>query len=283
MTEISAKIVCDSVSPAGKRITTMQLKYPRFVHAEFMTHRLFSRNASSSRAIPVNKIIEQVEIDPALPIHWGANQPGMQASQEVEAFAQELCEEGWLDARDQVVYIVRQLVNMGLHKQVANRLLEPWHHISVVCTATEYDNFFALRRHPDAQPEIKALANEMWDAVQDSTPTRLEFGEWHLPYIMENEKDSPGNYGTRLRNEWDLLRASVARCARVSYLNHDQSTPDLKKDIGLYQRLFESKHLSPFEHQAQPLTNPDDWSGNFKGWLQFRKSIKGEHQDNYEE
>lgn len=270
MTEISAQIVCDSVSPTGKRITTMQLKYPRFVHAEFMTHRLFSRNASSSRAIPVNKIIEQVETNPAMPIHWGANQPGMQAFQEVKDSAQECCRQGWLDARDQVVCVVRQLVDMGLHKQVANRLLEPWHHISVVCTATEYDNFFALRRHPEAQPEIKALADEMWNAVQNSTPRRLGFGEWHLPYIKEEESNG---------DIWDLLKASVARCARVSYLNHDQSTPDLKKDVGLYKRLFDSKHMSPFEHQAQPMTNPGDWSGNFQGWMQLRKTIKGEHQD----
>jgi len=278
-----AKIVTDSISPARSRLTTFALRYPRFVHAELMTHRLFSRNASSSRAIPVKTILQQLEEDPAMPVFWGLNEKGMQARSEADSFTIEAFKTLWLEARDSAIEYARTLNNMGLHKQLVNRLLEPWSHITVVVTATEWDNFFDLRCNPDAQPEIKAVADRMRDLYYANTPSRVEFGGWHLPFIQDEEKHAPGNYAKKghVKNEGNLVKASTARCARVSYLTHDKKRPDLDLDIVLHDRLFGSKHMSPFEHPAQPLTNPDQWSGNFKGWVQYRKMLKGEAYTNY--
>lgn len=280
---IEAKIIEDSISPTRARLTTFQLRYPRFIHAELMTHRLFSRNASSSRAIPAKRLFEDIENDPAMPIHWGLNQKGMQAQKEMDAFQAKACKELWLEARDGVLAIARGLESMGLHKQVVNRMTEPWAHISVVLTATEFDNFFSLRCHPDAQPEIKVLSEKMRDLYFANTPRRLNPGQWHLPYIQDEERFAPGNLRKHgdLKNEGSLIRASIARCARVSYLTHDNQTPTVDLDVALYQRLFDSKHMSPFEHVATPDANPNTWSGNFKGWVQYRKMLKGEAYTNY--
>ncbi len=279
-----AKIVTDSISPARSRLTTFALRYPRFVHAELMTHRLLSRNASSSRAIPVNKIMQQLEEDPAMPVYWGLNEKGMQARTEADDFTIEAFKTLWLEARDGVLEIARTLNGMGLHKQLVNRLLEPWSHISVVVTATEWDNFFDLRCSPDAQPEIKVVADKMRDLYYTNTPSRVEFGGWHLPFIQDEEKHAPGNYGKKghLKNEGNLVKASTARCARVSYLTHDKKKPDLDLDIVLHDRLLSSRHMSPFEHCAQPLTNPNQSSGNFKGWVQYRHMLKNESCNHYE-
>lgn len=274
---IEAKIIADSISPTNARLTTFQLRYPRFIHAEFMTHRLFSRNASSSRAIPVNKIIQQVLDDPAMPVAWGRNQRGMQAQTALDEKDVEAARFHWLVARDKAVEQAQCLVDLGLHKQIANRILEPWHHISVVCTATEFDNFFSLRCHPDAQPEIKALAEQMCDLYYGNVPSLVEMGEWHLPYITEDERKQlvPGEH-VKIAMREHHIKASTARCARVSYLTHDNERPSMDKDLGLYDRLFSSKHMSPFEHPATPNVDPNAWSGNFKGWIQLRKTIRGE-------
>jgi len=276
---IEAKIVEDSISPTKARLTTFQLRYPRFIHAELMTHRLFSRNASSSRAIPAKRLFKDIEENPALPIHWGLNQRGMQAENEMDQFSAEAAQELWLVARDHVLAVARQLESMGLHKQVVNRITEPWSHISVVCTATEFDNFFALRCHPDAQPEIKRLAEGMRDLYFSNVPRRLQPGEWHLPYIKDEERFAPGK--GKLKNEAQLIKASVARCARVSYLTHDKKEPSLDQDVTLHDRLWTSRHLSPFEHIATPNGDPAAWSGNFKGWVQYRKTIPGEFGQPY--
>ena len=279
---IEAQVIADSISPLQSRLTTFALRYPRFIHAEFMTHRLFSRNASSSRAIPAKTLFKTIETDPALPVHWGKNQKGMQAHEEVDTFTGEVCERMWLDARDKVLDIARSLEGMGIHKQVVNRLIEPWSHITVVVTATEWDNFFSLRCHPDAQPEIKVLAEKMRDLYYSHIPARVEFGQWHLPFVKPEERVAPGHYGKdgRPKNESNLIKASTARCARVSYLTHDKKDPILDVDIELHDRLLSSKHMSPFEHPATPAANLD-FCGNFKGWIQYRKMIKGEHFTNY--
>lgn len=275
---ITAKVVLDSVSPSGTRITTMELEYPRFIHSEFMTHRLFSRNASSSRAIPVERMLAQVRDNPAMPIHWGKNQPGMQAREELDAA------EGisvWKDIAEYVADSCAVLSSIGYHKQVVNRLLEPFQHIKVIVTATEYDNFFKLRNHPDAQPEMMALAEHMRVAMRNSTPQELWPGEWHLPYV--NMVD----FGNLIE---EAIKCSVARCARVSYNSHDNSTPDIDRDIELADKLLEAGHMSPFEHQATPMrqdsfnvhaeegiTHIDRydnlWSGNFKGWVMYRQTL----------
>lgn len=264
-----AKVVADSISPSDKRITTMQLMYPRFIHAEFMTHRVFSRNASSSRAIPVAKMIEQVRTNPAMPIHWGKNQPGMQANEQLTGQALENAQDGWTRAAWLASNIAEEMMTAGCHKQVVNRILEPFQFIHVVVTATEWDNFFELRAHKDAQPEIQALAVAMREAMDASVPARLGYGQWHLPYVRDSEI---GVY------DIDTLRKiSSARCARVSYLTHDGKKPDIDRDIELYERLVGSRpiHASPTEHQAMPAVEADArYSGNFQGWVQHRKLIE---------
>ncbi len=282
---ISAKVVADSISPEGKRITTFSLEYPRFVHAELMTHRVFSRNASSSRAIPVAKMIERIKKDPALPIHWGANQPGMQADAEIDEELKPTALAIWLEARDAVILRVHQLLDCGLHKQVANRLLEPWGHIGVVLTSTELGNWYNLRYHPMAQPEIALLAKLMYEAQEASKPQPLNYGHWHLPFL-NFEDHMAVEHELRAETVFEyydaLLKMSAARCARVSYLNHEGKKPTIKEDFDLFERLMggNPKHASPTEHQARPLdptSNQDHLQGNLRGWVQYRKTIPGEY------
>lgn len=270
MTTITAKVIEDSIAENGVRLTTLQLCYPRFIHAEFMTHRVFSRNASSSRAIPVAKMIEQVRNDPAMPIHWGKNQAGMQANEELAPMAQESARQLWMQAARDAASVAQVMADVGLHKQVANRILEPYQYMHVIVTATEWENFFELRNHPDAQPEIHALAKVMHFALAESRPVQRQENEWHLPYVTRAER-------VAFNNDLDLLlKLSAARCARVSYLTHDGQTPSVEKDVALYDRLVGSKplHASPIEHQATPLPEADMWSGNFRGWLQNRKIVE---------
>lgn len=263
----SANVIADSIGPAGVRILTMELKYPRFIHAEFMTHRAFSRNASSSRAIPVRRMLAQVWSDPATPIHWGANQPGMQADEELPAFRKAVARFLWKVAGRAMCVPVWLMSALGLHKQVANRLLEPWQYIHVVVTATEWDNFFALRCHHMAQPEIKALADAIKMAQAWSTPWELRAGEWHLPYVNAIERD-------RLSTE-DAIKVSAARCCRVSYVNHGGLVSTEIEDFRLYDRLMgaEPAHMSPVEHQAEAIIQPW-WYANFCGWRSHRHHVE---------
>lgn len=309
---ISAKIVADSVSPSGIRLTTMELNYPRFIHAEAKTHRVFSlddeqyelvlkqevslmddimlsRNASSSRAIPVEKMLQQVRENPAMPIHWGKNQPGMQAREEIDLESIYEATDEWKFAANTACNQAQAFINLGVHKQVVNRLLEPFQYIKVIVTATEWDNFFALRLHLDAQPEIAQLALRMWEAMANSAASVLQPGEWHLPYVRANEIHAFDYQVDK------MIKCSVARCARVSYLNHDNTSPDVKKDLELANKLYTAGHMSPFEHVATPMrdsvsgqhyainnwengvTHMDRkfnlWSGNFRGWIQHRSLL----------
>lgn len=272
---ITAKIIADSrCLTSGKRITTMQLRYPRIIHAEFMTHRVFSRNASSSRAIPVAKLIEEARTETAMPVRFGENQRGMQdKGQEHNTLIRgETAEELWKRAAASAAMYAEAFDNAGYHKQVANRLLEPFTHINVVATSTSWANFYGLRRHEDADPTIKALADAMWDAQQASTPIVLARNDWHLPYITDWDRETLSTQ--------QLLIASAARCARVSYNKHDGSSPSFEDDLALYQKLVTAElvHASPLEHQAKP--DPDGISrelwGNFDGFIQFRKTIHNE-------
>lgn len=261
------EILADSISPVGARLTTFQLMYPRMVHAEFMTHRALSRNASSSRAIPFARMLEWVEREPALPIYWGSNKPGMQAGAELAPDEIAAAEQCWLDARNGAAVRARELHALGLHKQVVNRILEPWGHINVVGSATVggWMNYFALRCHRDAMPEMRRLAVRMADAYRRSVPSRVEVGGWHLPYVRAEERASlPGDL---------LAKVSVARCARVSYLTHEGRPTTVEEDVALHDRLLASGHWSPFEHQARAAFDPRERSGNFRGWLQYRQSL----------
>ena len=285
-------ILAESIAASicnGKRIDTLRLRYPKFIHGEFMTHRVFSRNASSSRAIPVERMIEDIKRDTAMPIHWGKNQAGMQAREEHRERIKSwdftgpinhptLGEvggdswstlEAWNFARDNAIKMALAFHKAGYHTQIVNRLLEPFLHINVVVTAPEWDNFFELRDHEDAQPEIRALAQAIKKAMASRDPVELKFGQWHAPFVtgVPDEINPEECYY--------LLVQSVARCARVSYLTHDGKPSTLEEDETLFKKLVGSRplHASPLEHQATP--DPSHWYkhqwANFRGWRQFRK------------
>ena len=282
---ITAEIIEDSVAnadcgPIGKRLTTFRLTYPRFVHAELMTHRVFSRNASSSRAIPIRKMLAAVWSNPAMPVYWGANQAGMQARKELEGFRLWLAKQVWRKSRYLALATAWSLDKIGLHKQIANRILEPWGHITVVVSATEFANWFVLRTHPDAQPEIRELAVQMEYLYRNSLPTELDPGEWHLPFVRSFERVLP---------IMDQIKISVARCARTSYLTHDRKESSIDADIALHDKLVVSQpmHASPAEHQARPDSFVfEGWSnpglhGNLVGFIQYRKTLPGENHTSY--
>lgn len=283
----SAKIIADSINPCGDRLTTFELTYPRFVHAELMTHRLFSRNSASSRALPTKKLLEQIENNPVMPKWWGKNQRGMQAQEEMDEWGRKECQREWLVARDKAVETAKHLHEMGLHKQLANRVLEPWMFITVIVSATEYDNWYYLRDSEFAQPEIAWVAREMRKVMAESIPKACVAGIWHLPYIELEDKTSPlyvdlfdlcrsqGLVVCDHNLNMLLAKISTARCARVSYLTHDGQR-DYTKDIELHDKCRDNGHWSAFEHVAEAM-GEEKWSGNFLGWKQYRKTFDNEH------
>lgn len=309
---IVARVVADSISETGKRITTFELEYPRFIHGEIMTHRQFSRNAMSSRAIPVQKQIEQVLNNSSMPVFWGKNQSGMSAKEECFNSINDYKNfEWWGLAALSASRFAQEFANSGYHKQIVNRLLEPWQRMKTVLTSTEFDNFFKLRLAPDAQPEIQELAKCMKKAMDESVPEVLKAGEWHTPYVEHWEFPSgdgsivyvtfENNHEKYLTLE-EALAISTSCCAQVSYRNIDNS---YEKAMDIYEKLglnTDHAHLSPTEHQATPMkktitycpggsfintydplswesgiTHVDKnyklWSGNFMGWIQHRQKL----------
>lgn len=229
--------------------------YKNFIANQIIVH--------NSRAIPIEKMIDKIKEDPALVIYWGKNQSGMQARQELDEKSSKLCEIIWNTACKTMIGFVELLSKIGLHKQIANRLLEPFMNITVICTATNWSNFFALRCDETAQPEIRRLAFCMLRDYYNSTPKVLNMGEWHLPYLTEEENKLPLELKQKI---------SVAKSARVSYLTH-AGDRDYNKDLELYERLLKDGHMSPFEHVATPSLDLTTRSGNFTGWRQYRKII----------
>lgn len=282
---ISATILADSISPAGIRLTTMELIYPRFIHSELMTHRVFSRNASSSRAIPTKRAIQMIRNNPSVPASWRMNQPGMQGYVVAPLAVALAAQDVWLRAMESAISYAEEMDALGIHKQVVNRLTEPFSHIKVVLTSVYWDNWDGLRNHHAADPTIEALAKAVHEARANSTPVLLQPGEWHLPYITAEERTK---YHTGV-----LRKFSAARCARVSYNNHDGSKTDPEKDIALHDALLIEQpiHASPAEHQATPdelntkfggmggrWANPN-LHGNLTGWVQYRKTLPNENLD----
>jgi hypothetical protein len=301
---ISAKILAYSRDHKGRYIVSWELEYPRFIHGEFMTHRLFSRNAASSRAIPVKSMIAAVLADPAKPIHWGKNQPGMQADEELDELTKLGVMQDWENASKHAAFYADSMDNKGAHKQIVNRLLEPFQTMKTVMTATCLDNFFWLRNHKDAQPEIRELARLMWEALQGQEPRLLHPGWWHVPYFHDGywcpfmmDEDCYDDPHTLK----EALAISSSCCAQVSYRRLDDT---LEKAQMIFQRLVDSKpvHASPFEHQATPMLDPqvgnmcpsvnlsgfpyswekgithvdrngEFWSGNFIGFIQHRQLL----------
>jgi len=260
--QISSTVVKHSITRADRPIATLSLVYPRFIHGEFMTHRAFSRNAMSSRAVPVAKMIAQVRADPAMPVHWGANQPGMQADGEISAADLQRAKDLWREAAGDAADVAQMMADMGLHKQVVNRILEPFQWMRTIVTATDWDNFFELRCHDAAEPNMRALAECMKRSLELSTPVVRDV---HLPYFDDTEY-------LKVRDVMQAAMVSSARCARVSYLNHDGSDPVIAKDLDLAASLQSSRHASPFEHVAFA-AGADVRSRNFMGWTQFREII----------
>jgi thymidylate synthase ThyX len=266
----AAKILADSLAPSGKRLTTFEVTYPRCIHSEIMTHRMLSKNAASSRAIPSEKLIARVMEDPFIPETWGKNQKGMQADVELTREEQARALDEWLTARNSAVGHARNLLALGLHKQIVNRIIEPFMWITIIVSATEWSNFFGLRVHPDAEPHFQKIARMMLVLYNESTPNKLDEGEWHVPLISNEDRIDLGGI--------DLAKVSVGRCARVSYLTHD-GRRDFYEDIALHDRLMNANpgHWSPFEHVAQAGVDPNLRSGNFTGWRQYRKTFGHEH------
>jgi len=301
-----AKIIADSVSEDGYRVTTMEVRFHRFVLAEFNTHRVFSRNSASSRARPFAKVVAQIRDDPAVPLVWPHEQKGMQGGESLSEVEVEVVENAWLSARDAAVRHAGALAEVGLHKSLVNRLLEPWGWHTVVVTATEWDNFFEQRCSPLAQPEIRVAAEMMREVYQASIPDEIVTGEWHLPYIEPEDRDAVRSLldsEAKFSTETDaaLAQISAARCARVSYLTQDGKR-DIQEDLNLYQRLVSASpwHGSPLEHVATPWTAnverldytfrdvEGNWRriiriapkyGNLLGWRQLRLEIEAAHQD----
>lgn len=265
-----AKVLADSVNTNGQRLTTLEVSIPRVVLSEFNTHRAFSRNSASSRAIPITKIIDRVQNDPYIPRLFSLNTNGMSAKEYISADNQlgyANAVSWWLDGRDDAIRRAHTGLEMGLHKQVVNRLLEPWMWQTIVVSSTDWDNFFNLRLakddadNPMADIAIFDAAVQMERVIDESVPTILAWNEWHLPLTGF---DGDGSLTT-----FELTKVSVARCARVSYLTHDGER-DVSADLKLYDRLLESKHLSPFEHVAHPALGRH---GNFYGWEQLRQVV----------
>lgn len=283
MTEMftpSAKIVKDSESPLGYRLVTMEVTFHRFILAEMNTHRAFSRSSASSRAIPYAKMREKALTGTAFPVEWPSEKRGMQGGEEVEYPG--ACRVAWQDAAGTAVEVADRLHDEGVHKSVINRLLEPFLPHTAIITATDWDNFFRQRCHPDAQPEMRMAAEAMKEAFDSSEPTPVGIDGWHIPYV-DTEVDAPlaadyvGTLGggvNHIRVAQTLLQVSVARCARVSYLTHD-GVRDISKDVELYDRLrgHSPPHASPFEHVATPSATAAA-PGNFRGWVQLR-AIQG--------
>lgn len=279
---ITVNVIKDSIAPDGIRLTTIHARYPRLLHSELMTHRVFSRNARSSRAVPSKTLLAEDMFVP----HFMQNMPGMQAKEEMEEEDRKAAEGVWRRMAEVCQEGVAMLHHLGVHKQWANRPLEWFGYIDVLITSTDWVNFFHLRDHGDAQPEIRELARAMITAMNESHPDNLYPGDWHLPYVTDEEL---------YRHDTNTCKKlSVARCARISYKPFDGDA-SLEKELERYEKLVGSQplHASPAEHQATPDTqvriparmfwtsSQYAWKhphehGNFRGWRQHRKMLANE-------
>jgi hypothetical protein len=316
---IKATILCDSISEARIRFTTMEIEYPRIILSELNTHRMLPKNSASSRAIPFEKMQKQLT---GMPVRFGAANPGMRDGGDHDAYVYNdtygsTPVVAWHEAKLEAIKVSRSFYEAGYSKQIFNRLTEPWQMMKTVISGTEWANFFWLRNHNAADPSLEELARCMKAAMATSTPQFLKAGEWHLPYV-DSFNPSLGYKGQTFHlgdgvpiSLDDAIKVSCARCAAVSYRNEDYS---LAKCIEVYDKLVGSdrKHASAFEHQANPCQkrvlhkllsgcvnipsypstwekgishmdrNEQLWSGPLKGWIQYRKLIDGENHDRME-
>jgi thymidylate synthase ThyX len=338
MNNFKAEILADSKNPQGDRITTMKVTFPRFILAEFNTHRMFSRNSASSRAIPFKKMVKMVEENPFVPIAWQRDHKGMQGSDYItEQYIIDFKKGVWLNARNKAVqsaeelhspmskatsvFHIEELKSSDVTKQLCNRLLEPfmWH--TVIVTATEWENFFKLRcpqyespsgeifkskrdysnksqwsgcekwseldwlgcNKSQAEIHIQAIAELMWDAMNESTPKQLQSGQWHVPFGDNINEEALEEVMLKLHIDLtpynmavNQVKVATARCARISYETlGDNPKIDYEADLKLHDILVKNGHASPLEHCALA-TNDSNWYGNFKGWNQYRKILESQ-------
>jgi thymidylate synthase ThyX len=284
---ITARVIADSLNRSGNRLTSLVITLPRIVLAEFNTHRAISRNSASSRAIPFKKMLEQVYKNPFVPTRFQQEHTGMQGTKYYVGDAEEAIQSEWLAARDSAMLQAKALNELGVTKQLCNRLLEPFLYHTIIATATEWKNFIALRAHDMAEIHIQDAAYKVLDALNNSTAKMLEPGEWHIPFgdkIDEERvlkiaiKNSHNLVDPQLHELFQSVKVkiAIARCARVSYMNFE-GKDDYESDIKLHEMLKESGHMSPFEHVAQALPASIQ-SGNFIGFEQYRKTIEGENK-----
>lgn len=306
---IQTRIIADSTNWLGTRVTSLVLVYPRYIHSEFMTHRVFSKNSASSRAIKVDRLIDEVKNNTVLP-KWTKEQKGMKGELIKDEILIDTLNLDWISARDTAIGEAGAFREKGVHKQHANRILEPFQHITIICTGTDWDNFFELRDHPDAMPEIQDLAQAIKLELLGSKPVYLEPGEWHIPFGDKfNDEELIERSYKELYNgqNWEVatkktsivedvlktkLKVATARCARISYLTFD-GVMDIEKDLSLYDKLLsqEPKHYSPTEHICRVPNeselknfksyysidnkfNRGKYSNNLNGWIQLRKLIE---------
>lgn len=303
---IKATVIKHSKSSiTGIELPTFEVEYPRFILAELNTHCMLEKNSASSRAIPVEAMLALIESAPAMPVEWGANNPGMSSKTLLDAEKKQAAIYTWLSAMKQATAHARVLADkegINAHKQLANRISEPWQMSKTVITGTEFANFFWLRDHPDAQPEFQELARVMHEALRNSVPEILSPGQWHLPYI-----DRIGDRYYTNGSEVDLETAkkiSASCCAQVSYRKLNDSIEQAEKVFGMLNLGSSSQpaHASPITHQATPMQklsyenyvniphifdtwepgithvrrNKSLWSGKLQGWIQFRQLFENE-------
>jgi thymidylate synthase ThyX len=301
--QISAEIIADSINGTGQRITSFLLVFPRIVLAEFNTHRMLSRNSASSRAIPFETMLSRLKLEPFVPIKFQKDHSGMQGTEYFEGSELEEAQNVWVEASRQASMIAKAMNMVGITKQLCNRLLEPFMYHTVIVTGTEWENFFSLRAHPAAEIHIADLAEKMLNRYNKSTPKVLKSGEWHIPFggkmdytrlceVLVSDGTS-GLTGSKHAEALEKLQVKIAtaRCARVSYLNYE-GNDDYFADVKLHNMLSGSGHWSPFEHCAQAMSANEmetymstptpgklegGWCGNFKGFIQYRKTFVGEN------
>lgn len=306
----SAKVIAHSKAPNGEELITLEVELHRFILPEFNTHRVFSRNFQSSRAVPVQKMIDQVREDPAMPVHWGENQRGMVADQEcnnhiLDTYGDEFSVQDWWRLSAQEAANSAEAMDVaGYHKQITNRLLEPFMKTKGVVTSTKegFESFFKLRCHKDAQPEIKALADKMYEAIEESVAENLNYGEYHLPYVQwwrniledgtTEQLIHKASSNLDLYTVEDAIKVSSSCCAQVSYRVLDDSLDKAKKiydmlnlpEKGNYKE--DPPHFSPTEHIAKVVEDVqhDDWmTGNFVTgcFWQYRKALEVGKEDKF--
>jgi len=253
-----AEVLADSIAPGCPRLTSLKVRFPHIILPQVLTHRVFSRNTSSSRAIPVARLIADVERDPFIPREWRYSADrGMQPGEVMSAEDAEESLADWTDALRFNRGRARKMAKRGNSKEHVNRILEPYAHVSMIITATEWENFLKLRLDSHSQIEIRDLAEAIRDAMAASTPRQLGIGNWHLPYGDSGYPDE-----------------SAACCARISYDSHDGGRASAAANQRLAKMLKGEGHWSPFENQARVGMN-GAWRGNFTGnWEQNRKMME---------